>query len=259
MLKLAVVFPWSSPFIWTATTESMLNLRHPEGCEVRFIRGGGWCPARRHIEGCQKAVDWGADYILIVGSDQVYEPDLLERLIARTQQGYDVVAALVPARGYFGRNKMRPFQPMAWRLKTTDQLGSMEVREYRGYQTDGDMIEVVELQPGDEEMQQINFIGSGVLMFHTDYLLSLDKPWFFEKYDATTMERHASMDTTFVWRLQDEAFATIWLDTAIKIKHIHPFEIDDTFQYRFLDWMQPGVGDVDICRFLPESASCQPS
>jgi len=117
----------------------------------------------------------------------------------------------------------------------------------------------VELQPDGEEMQQINFIGSGVLLFHTDYLLSLEQPWFFETFNPKTMERHASMDTKFVWRLQDEALATVWLDTTIKIKHLHPFEIDETFQYRFMDWMTPGVGDVDICDFLPERASCQPS
>ena len=226
--------------------ESMLNLRHPDGCEVGFFRGGGWCSARRHIEACQKAVEWNADWILILGSDQLYEPDLLERLMARTREGYDVVAAFVPARGYFGQQQMRPFQPMAWRFKPR-----LESRQYKGAMEDSDMWEIVDPQPGDDEMQRIHAIGSGVLMFHRDHLLSLAPPWFSEMFNPETYERIANMDTRFVWRLQDEAFADVWLDTTIKVKHVHPFPIDDTYQYRFADWAEYGVGEVDICNYLP--------
>lgn len=243
--------------MWTACVDSMLNLRHPAGHDVRFVRGGGWCSASRHIRGCRAAMDWGADYIVIVGSDQVYEPDMLERLIARMDEGYEVVAAMVPARCYVGWQEMRPFQPMAWRFKTMQQLGTNNARPYRGMMRDGDMVEVVE--PNDDEpMQRIHFIGSGVLMFRREHLEALKEPWFFETFNPETYDRLASMDTKFVWRLQVEAFADVWLDTSIEVKHIHPFEIDRSYQHRFTDWMEPGVGAVDICNYLPVTTGGRP-
>jgi hypothetical protein len=54
-----------------------------------------------------------------------------------------------------------------------------------------------------------------------------------------------------VWRLRSEAGAEVWVDTTIKVTHLHTFEIDDTFTDRFADWMEPGVGDDEIRRQEP--------
>lgn len=241
-MKLAVGYPWFSPFIWTATADSLLGLKHPEGVEVKFIRGGGWSPARRHQELCEKALEWGADLICIVGSDQVYEPDLLERLVARHREGYEVVTALVPCRGYFHWQDMKPFQPMAWRLRKND--GIVPIAPFNGQQSSD--LELIDSDDGD--IQEVNFIGSGVMMFHRDHLLALRKPWFFERINPETQIRVASMDTTFCWRLQSEAHARVWCDTTIKVRHLHTFEVDETFQHRFDDWADGG-GDPQVCMY----------
>jgi hypothetical protein len=243
-MKLGVCYPWSSPFTFTAFTDSALNLRHPEGCEVRFFRGLGWCPAKRHIDACEKALAWGADLICIIGTDQTYEDDMLVRLVGRFNEGYEVVSALVPARGFVGWQPMKPFQPMAWRFKPR-----MDGRQYRGLFESSDMMETIGRGNGSSDMERINFIGSGVLMFHKDHILSLKKPWFYEKVDPQTMTRLACMDTVFVWRLQSEAYAKVWVDTTILVKHAHVFQIDDSFQNRFDDWMEPGMGDETICAY----------
>ena len=253
MRKLAVGYPWSSPFTWTAFTDHLPNLQRPDGYEVRFFRGAGWCPARRHIDICEKALDWGADLILIIGSDQVHPEDMLVRLVNRhDREGFEVVSALVPARGYVGWQDMKPFQPMAWRFQRTTASDPrvIQLREYRSMALDGDMMEVIDPAAGD--VQQVNFIGSGVLMFERDHLLSLEKPWFMETIDRDTYNRTANMDCTFVWRLQQEAHAKVWVDTTIKVKHLHAFEIDDSYQDRFDDWMRPGGGDPAICRYGPD-------
>jgi hypothetical protein len=234
--KLAVIWPWFSPFTFTGFTESMLALEHPEGWDVKFIRGHGWCSARRHIDGCEKACAWGADLLLIVGSDQTYPEDMLSRLVTRFQEGYEVVAALVPSRGSVPWVPMRPFQPMAYRFKPNGNVP----RQYRGFVLDGDMIEIVEPKL-DVPMERIDFCGSGVLMFHRDHLLALDKPWFSEHCDPETYERIANMDSRFVWRLKCEAGAQVWLDTTIKVRHLHVMPIDETFQYRFEDWRNDEV------------------
>lgn len=213
----------------------MLRLRRPAGYDVDFFQGRGWSPACRHNTAVEQAVAWGADHIVILGADQVYEPDLLERLIARRNQGYEIVSAMVPTRGYIADMDMRPFQRMAWRLKGkgTDFIAWNRAE-----------LEVV--KPEDGEMQRIDFIGSGCIMFDADHVLALAKPWFFETIDFATQTRTACMDTKFAYRLRMEAYGQIWCDTTIRIRHLHDMAIDSTFVDRFEDWMTPGVGPSDL-------------
>jgi hypothetical protein len=257
-MKLAVGWPWSSAFSLTAWADAMLDLQRPseardslgrmQPVETRFFRGRGWCPARRHAHICEQALDWGADLILVVGADQVHPPDMLQRLIARWNQGFEVVTALVPARGYVGWQEMKPFQPMAWRIKPG---ASLDMGSLNALGAVPNEVEVID--PAAGEMQRVDFIGSGVLMFHRDHLLALKQPWFTETFDEE-FRRTACMDTKFVWRLQAEAGAEVWVDTTIKVKHLHVFEIDETYSGRFADWAEPGTGDPAICNFAAGAA-----
>lgn len=248
MLKIAVCTPWFSPFMYTAYVDAQLNLKHPQDCEITFIRGLGWCPARRHIDMCEKALKWGADYILITGADQVHPPDMIQRLYNRVLQGAEIITALVPSRGYVGWQEMKPFQRMAWQFKSFSSNSVAAMNDEATHISNA--IEVID--PTKADLQEINFIGSGVLMFHRDHLLTLKKPWFFETYNPETYERLACMDTQFVWRLQKEAGARIYCDMTIPVKHAHIFLIDETFPDRFADWTEPGKGDGAICVFAPE-------
>jgi len=242
--KLAICYPWVSPFIWTLFVENILNLQRP--INSKWFRGVGWCPARRHIDFCEKALEWGASHILILGADQVYEYDMIPRLISRVENDQcDVISAMVPTRGHVARMNMRPFQPMAWRFKE-----NKEFREYRGFELDGDMIEVIDPSKGD--LQEINFIGSGVLMFPSDALSSISKPWFGEVFTQDRLQRLASMDTRFVWELQTQAKLRCWVDTTIKVGHLNTFIIDETFQYRFEDWAERGYGECAMTDYLTE-------
>lgn len=229
-MKLAVCFPWESPFVFTQFVDSILNLQRPEGVELRFFRGVGWCSARRHTDLCEKALAWGADEILIVGADQLYPEDMLVRLIERWRQtGGDAIAAVVPFRGYVGWNgDMKPFQPMAWRL-----VGD-GTRPFRGVDKDPDMIKII--RPINGDFQRVNIIGTGVLMFSREHLLAVKRPWFYDQVDRNTLHLVSDMDAKFVWRLQTEGKAKLWADLTIKVKHLHIFQIDETFQDRFMDW-----------------------
>lgn len=245
-MKLAVCWIWTSPFVWTKSVASMLRLRRPAGYDVDFFQGRGWSPACRHNNACEQAVAWGADHILILGADQVYEPDLLERLVARREAGYEIVAAMVPTRGYIADMKMKPFQRMAWRLKGNG-VNPIE----------WDRAELEIVTPKEDPMQRIDFIGSGCIMFDTDHLLALKQPWFFETINVRTQQRIACMDTKFAYRLRAEAYGQIWVDTSIVIRHLHDFAIDDTFKDRFDDYMADGPSD--LCQMasatsVPESA-----
>jgi hypothetical protein len=120
-------------------------------------------------------------------------------------------------------------------------------------QLDGHMIEVIDPTQGD--LQEIDFIGSGVLMFPVEILEAIKKPWFYETIDPSNMQRMANMDCMFVWRLKREGHARVWVDTTIKVGHCHVFNVDETFQHRFEDWKANGNGDPNICRYAPTTAS----
>ena len=225
MAKMALGWPWSPPFVYTAFLDSILQLEHP--CETKWIRGGGWCNARRRISICEQAIEWGADYITMLDADQTYPPDILRKFLKHMEEGKDMVAAMVPQRGYTAGTGTKPFQRLAW--KTEDNLTLIPVR--------------VE----DGELQQIVLPTCAAICFHTRDLRRLAKPWFVDNYDPLTLKRKFAEDLNFVLNMAKVGVEG-WVDTTIEVKHLHLFQIDETFSERFADWEQSG-GDPAICRY----------
>jgi hypothetical protein len=216
---------------------------------AKFFMGEGCDPAGRHCDMILQALDWEADLICIVGADQIHPLGMLDRLIDRYYEtGGGVITALVPFRGYVGWQMMKPFQPMGWRLVNK----APTVREFNGMDQDGDMF--VPIDPADGDLQRVDVIGSGVLMFDSATIEALAKPWFYYTTDLD-QRRVADMDSKFVWRLREEVQAQVWVDTTIQVKHLHTFEIDDSFSERFADWQQPGAGRDESFKYrMPVTA-----
>lgn len=230
-MKLGIFWPWDSPFTWTQFTENALNLERPEGVEIRFFRGRGWCSARRHSDGCEKALAWGADLLLCIGSDQTYPEDLIPRLLKRREQTDGaIIACMVPFRGFVAGQNMKPFQPMAWKI-----VGD-GARPFRGMDKDPDML--VQIKREDGDLQRAHVIGTGVLLFSSEQLNAIKKPWFYDKINLESAKLTQDMDAQFIWRLQMEGHAKLYVDTTIMVKHLHAFLIDDSFQHRFEDWQE---------------------
>ena len=244
-MKLALVTPWASPFIWTRFCQNVADMLcgfHRPGWELRFFMGRGVDPAARHIDMIQQGLDWGADLVCIVGADQVHPHDMLDRLVTRYYEtGGGVISALVPFRGYVSWQDMRPFQPMGWRL------GGEGVQHVGSPQETPKMWTPID--PADGDLQRVDVIGSGVLLFDRETVEALAKPWFYLVVDPETHQRIADTDTKFVWRLRSEVQAQVWVDTTIKVRHLHTFEIDDSFQYRFDDWMEAEGSTDEIFRY----------
>lgn len=231
MKKLALVYPWDSPFIFSAGVERFLNMEIPEGYEARWFRGKGWCQARMHADGCERALEWGADFICILGSDQIHPEDMFLKLVGHMENGCDAVAAWIPFRGYTEIQDMKPFDKMAW-----NRVG------------DGKTTPPKAVKKEDGDLLKIDFIGSGVIMFRADDMNRLKKPWFWDRIDdGERLTRKSNFDVEFVWALQKELGVQMWLDTTIDVRHLHVFEIDETFQDRFADWAEAGKGDPSIC------------
>lgn len=221
-MKLAVCYPGDMPTLYATAVESLLNIRHPESVEVRWIRGLGWCQARRRIDAAEKAIAWGADFIASLDADQVYDPDVLERLVSRMQEGFGAVAALVPSRGK-SNALPRPFQGCGWRL------------------AEGEFVPVT---PEDGEMVRAEFPTHACCIFRASDIERLQKPWYGYTYDKKTWEEVEGEDARFFLRLNQELKVDTWIDTTIQVKHCNVFKIDETYPDRFADWVPgpPGSG-----------------
>ena len=218
MRKLAVTYPWSSPFAYTDFVERALNMRHPDGWDVRWFRGSGWCVARMHNHGVEQALDWGADAVVFLDPDQIHPEDMLGTLVSHLDKGRDVVGAMVPLRNFVPNNGMKPFQSMAW-IKDSD----------------GELRRVSE---DDGDVQQVHSVGTGVLLVNADLLDQMPPPWFVERIDEQSFNRFGGSDTRFVGRLRDDLSASVWVDTTICVQHLNIFQIDETFSDRFSDYTE---------------------
>jgi hypothetical protein len=212
--KIAVCTAWGSPFAWTHAAYNMMNLIRPDGVDVRFYPGWGWCPARRHMYGVELALEWGATHICFLGADQVHELDILLKFTKHIKDGWRIVTALVPVRTRMDKNK-KPFQPMVFKEK------------------DGDFKPI---NPSDAPYQEVDTVGTGALMFDAKLLLTLQKPWFAETIIDNSYNREATMDTRFVHRLTQIAKSKILCDCTIGVKHLDIFPIDPSYGDRFSDW-----------------------
>jgi len=214
------MIPWGLDIIWRLTWETYEELEKPLNSKLFF--GTGRTPARRHEIGCEKCLDWGASHVLILGGDQTY-PDskmickmlkwMEVKNIADWVKRKKVINCLVPMRGHKPNQNTRPFQPIGQRLNT-------------------DTNEPVQITRDDPPLVKGHVIGTGVMLFESDVLYDMPKPWFFDEHHADTNSVKSMQDVNFIQKL-NKMGAQVWVDTQIVVKHLVVLEADDTFQRRF--------------------------
>lgn len=225
-LKIGVCVPWDSPFIWTTPAFNMMNWERPRDAEVAFFMGVGWCPAARHNDAVEKALQWGADLIMFNGGDHLCPLDILPRMLARINDGWDMVHAMPPSRGVVGVDGT-PFKAISYKMDgpaPKDQAvlympkGSTKIVTYT------------------DEPQQTHISGTGDIIMKAEIFAGLQKPYFeeFIKKD-NRYGRWCVMDSDFVYRCTVMSGATMFCDTSIHIIHLDVFGIDDTYSERFKD------------------------
>jgi len=223
-MKLGIIVPWDSPFMFTAPAFNMLNWERPEGYEIRFIQGVGWCPANKHNTAVDKAQKWGADLIMFNGGDHVCPKDILPRMIKWIDDGWDMVHAMPPLRGVsdFGV----PFKEVSFRV--VGQLPPDYMTNCPG--------ESIKILTYDDEPQQSHIAGTGNIMMRAEIFDKLVKPYFREVIKEDDLYgRYPMQDSQFIGRCTLEIDARMICDTTIKIVHLDVFGIDETYSERFKD------------------------
>jgi hypothetical protein len=230
MKKLAVLVPWDSKFMFTHTAFNLMNLHHPTGYEVRYIMGEGWCPAIRHNSAVGMAANWGADLMCFMGADHFVDEDVLVKLVYHIDaRGYDMACGWVPSRGTVGPKK-EPYPFLAFKIRSTNKINPNIPGVLQFDEENWDILGY------GAESQEIDVIGTGILMFKTEMIESMKKPLFFEFVQREPLfNRIPVQDSHFVWRCTVEGGNTLWLDTTIRASHLDVFPIDETYGERFKD------------------------
>ena len=212
-MKIAVVTSWDSPFVWTTAIDTFMALEHPEGHETKFFRGRGWCSANRHNAGAIAAYNWGADYFLFCDMDEIFESDMVCRLLARMEEGYEAVCGLVPIR--------------LDTLPAPLSIGSPNCWRYKDGIHDAAHVLPLEIGPNKDTIQRIDCGSTGLLMIGRHVLDEMEPPWFREEVSTGDLfERRISMDKLFCARIQREGKVLLWADVTIRASHMTTLRVD---------------------------------
>ena len=114
--------------VQTEFVRSLVRMRYVGEVQFLFTECSLVYHARTGL--CRMAMEAGADFVLWLDSDVVFQPDLMEKLMEDIQ-GRDMVTAVYHAR-------RPPFRPVLWKTITTGLLPeNMVVEQYDDYPTDG--------------------------------------------------------------------------------------------------------------------------
>lgn len=122
---------------------------------------------------CQHAVENGFSHVLFLDSDQTFPPDTLHKLLERD---VDVVACNVAI-------KTTPTSPTARRLDKDNYIHPV----FTSKESTG--------------LEEVWRVGTGVMMFKTEVLKKLERPWFTIDWDKRN--GHHGEDWMFCARLED--------------------------------------------------------
>lgn len=225
-LKIGICVPWDSPFVWTVPMFNMMNWERPDNTDVAFFMGVGWCPAARHNDAVAKALQWGADIVMFNGGDHLCPFDIIPRMLARLNEGWDMVHAMPPSRGVVGVDGT-PFKSISYKM-----TGNAPAEDAVLHMPKGSSVVITHT----DEPQQTHIAGTGNIMMKAEIFDGLEKPYFneFIKKDGR-YGRWCVMDSDFVYRCTVMSGARMFCDTTIRLIHLDVFGIDDTYSERFKD------------------------
>ena len=214
MQKIVIGTPWNSAFMHTPWVDAALKLRPPSGYCLEWVRGLGWCDARRVNYIIEHALKVEADLIAFIEGDVIVPPEWLEAMTKHIDTGKRVISSIVPMRGR-ANEAFTPFEPMAWNIIDNKVTGIDQ----------------------DNGLQPVDFVSLCAVMMDANIFRENDKVWTWHTFDKKKgYKAVGGTADTYMMQTIRRCGITIWADPAIKAKHLHAFEIDDTFGARFPEW-----------------------
>jgi predicted SAM-dependent methyltransferase len=169
--------------------DAMANLTFPLGASVSRLRIHGKDVAEARNEIVASALNMGADYILMIGDDNLPPPNLFALLHRHREH---LVTGVYWTKGY-------PSQPYLW-----DGL-------LKGHYTDWKY----------GEYFPVDFGGCDALLAHTDVFKAIEYPWFTREWTFEPGQHvgsHYTEDFYLYTKAREKGFR-LWVDTAAQLGH----------------------------------------
>ena len=187
------------PTYETITTETYKALWELEDCgqPVMFDAVKGYDCALARIKACERALDYGADWLLMVDSDTVPPPDALANMVA---DGVDVCL------GYYQWKNRPAGETCLWKLGGWSTRYT--ARELHAAASAGRLLQV---QGG----------GMGCSLIRTAILSRLPRPWF--RWVVRPDGTETGEDVYFCDLCREHGVA-VWADARVACGHVYRTE-----------------------------------
>lgn len=183
--------------------QSLANLKRDSDSTIQFMVGSLIYESRNVL--AMSALEMNADFVLWLDSDIVFQPDLLERLLADINSKRDIVSAL-----YFSRQY--PYNPVIY-SKT-------------GFEEDKPVCVAYYDYPSDSVFK-VEGCGFGAVLMKTQVLADINER--FDNFFAPLIG--FGEDLSFCIRAHNCGY-DIWCDSRIKIGHLGSLTITEEYYQR---------------------------
>ena len=172
--------------------QSLSMLKKVGDCAVAFQIGSLVYDSRNNL--AKHALTMKADYILWLDSDMMFEPDILEKMLAKMQEkNLDILSGI-----YYRRR--HPFSPVLFKKFSVDENNFATFENYNSYPED--------------DIFEVEGIGFGCVLMSSDVLFDVAaqfKDWF------SPLGR-VGEDLSFCWRARQCGYK-IFADPEIQLGH----------------------------------------
>ena len=189
--------------VHTQFLRSILGMRAIGVCEYSLTQSSLIYDARNLL--AAKAVNEGFDRVLWLDSDMIFDTDLMERLSARLDEGYDFVSGL-----YFTRRD--PVRPVLFKSTHVEVLENGTRQPKADYYYD---------YPKDS-LFEIAAVGFGAVMMTVDLIREVGKLGL-----PFSPQLGFGEDLTFCRKVEGIG-KKMWCDSSIKLGHIGYKQIDES-------------------------------
>ena len=188
--KIIIAIPHTGT-IYSDVALSLLHIQSKHGINVQMLKSSILYISREHL--VLAALKYSADYVMFLDSDQIIQPDTIDRMAAHLENGEDIVTTLI-------FRKDPPFQPCIF--SSQEELPNRQIG-LKYYDV------------ANEDLTKPFYVqscGLGCAMIKTDVFKKVPQPWFLPR-------PYTGEDISFMFEATTKYGYKILCDPTIEIGH----------------------------------------
>ena len=190
MKKIVIAIP-NTGTIYSDVALSLLKIQSKYAVNIQMLKSSILYISREYLVAA--ALDYNADYIMFLDSDQTICPDTIDRMAKHLENGEDIVTSLI-------FRKDPPFQPCIF--SSQEELPNQQIKlEYY------DVVNQNLSKPF-----YVESCGLGCAMIKTEVFKNIPQPWFLPR-------PYTGEDITFMYTATHDYGYKILCDPTIEIGH----------------------------------------